>query len=430
MNLNHNKTNKLQKTIESDWFNFLMLLCCFGFALFKLSYRDVGDVFQTILLMGSLLALYTKKDILSKNVFFILLVTATAIPIVSWLNSIIEIPLLADKSPTIGAISNFYFFIFIAYWLNGSNRNVLLFLSFFGLGVLLTLYSYSPNIIEDIQNGFMGQRVDFSYVNANHPAALLGCLAMISIFIIFDSFLVKQKYQVTSFFLVIFLISFCFLIFTQSRQSWLAFLVGTFIAIVTSISFNSKLQVKKMYFTFILILALLVFGIFQIDIVKERVETEWFIIPSILSGDIDKIPYTSMGARFHFWYESIDWIKNHPIAGLGHETRSLVISTSERLPDYIKAKFSHLHSGHIEMLVNYGILGYLNFLLLCYFVIKYSFSIKTPNYIKSITLGFMAFFFIINAFESFINFNAGLYLFICICSISCTFKFKTIFENR
>ncbi|WP_408647270.1 O-antigen ligase family protein [Vibrio taketomensis] len=116
-----------------------------------------------------------------------------------------------------------------------------------------------------------------------------------------------------------------------------------------------------MYFTFILILALLVFGIFQIDIVKERVETEWFIIPSILSGDITKIPYTSMGARFHFWYESIDWIKSHPIAGLGHEARSLVISTSERLPDYIKANFSHLHSGHIEMLVNYGILGYLNF---------------------------------------------------------------------
>lgn len=111
---------KIKNLTEAKWFSTIMLLCCLGYALFKAAYREVGDIFQTILFIGTLFALYAERKKIVQDRVFILLILSIFIPIFSWINALIHAPLLASETPKIGAIVNFYFFFFIAYWLKGS----------------------------------------------------------------------------------------------------------------------------------------------------------------------------------------------------------------------------------------------------------------------------------------------------------------------
>ncbi|HIH0901152.1 TPA: O-antigen ligase family protein [Vibrio cholerae] len=421
---------KIRETTEVKWFSSIMLICCMGYAVFKASYRELGDIFQTILFIGTLCALYVDRKNIIKDKIFVLLLISLTIPILSWINSLLYAQELATAKPKIAAIANFYFFFFIAYWLKGSIKHCHLFLISFIFGVLLTFIFHSPDFIYDLKSGLIENRIDFNYVNANHGAALLGCVILVAFFYIINiksKEIIKSKISIVMCILIL-IFAITLLVFTQSRQAWLATIMAISFMSIVKLKVDNNIKVKVVI-TSLFIVTLMLAIISNIPIVSERLSAEHYIIPAILSWDINNVPYSSMGIRIHLWYESFSWIKNNPIFGLGGNTRAFVISTSSTLPDYIKVSFSHLHNGFLGILVNYGINGLLNFMLLFYFLIKSTISKKVPIYLSAYAIAFILYFCIINLFESFLLFKSGMYLFNCMSAVIYTFHLKQILEK-
>ncbi|HGF7514242.1 TPA: O-antigen ligase family protein [Vibrio cholerae] len=420
--------SKIGRLVESKHYISLMLLCCMIFALTKLSYRYIADVFQTILFIGTLLALYIERNRIKEDKAFIIIILSLFIPILSWINSKLFIPEHSLSTPKISAFINFYFFFFIAFWLNGNKKHIYFFWASFVAGCILTTISHSENFLNDIILGLKGHRIDFSYINANHSAALFGMCTLLGLYYlpkIIKNNCSKYLHLEKLFYLFVFLFCFFVTLATQSRQVWLALTTSILIIILLkSFSFKNKRMIIIYLTIGVLILLTSLMSILNIPFVYDRVTQEFDFIPLFISGDINQIPFTSTGIRLHFWFESIAWIKQYPLFGIGQNGRELVIALSENLPKYIIHEFSHLHNGHIEVIVNYGILGYLSFIAMFYYIIKSSKYYKASNEFFILAMTFISYFFMINMFESFLSFKSGAYLFNCIAAGIYSFKLK------
>ncbi|MBD1576853.1 O-antigen ligase family protein [Vibrio sp. S11_S32] len=397
------------KIIDSKQFDYIMFFCACCYPLLKYSYREIGDIFQTILIIGSLFHIYKYrnyfiKDKMVKCLFISILLTITA-----WVASLYYIPDLARSMPKISVLSKLFFFIIIAYWLKGSTKRVHAFLSCYIVGVFLLFNSHSTNFIQETQQGLNGTRVDYGVVNANHPAVLSGIAFIICVFYSIKSvFSLTQHFTIkkTSMFLGLITLLIYFglvVIITQSRQVWLAiplaFLIAPVIYIIT------KKPNKKMFYLIsvsTLSLVLLAISIAsQFSYVDKRSNSEKNVISEILTGHISDLPYTSTGIRIHFWLEALPWIQKNPLFGYGEEARGLVISQSTDLPSYIKAQFSHLHNSYIELVVQYGTPALLLFLYVYISLIKSTTFQKDSNEMYYLSLLFFIFWIITNNFESY-----------------------------
>ncbi|EKO3652962.1 O-antigen ligase family protein [bacterium 19MO02SH05] len=420
--------SKIGRLVKSKNYISLMLLCCMTFALTKLSYRYVSDIFQTILFIGTLLAFYIERHRVIKDKAFIIILASIFIPILSWINSKIFMPEHSLAIPKVSAIINFYFFFFIAFWLSGNKKYIYFFWASFVVGCILTTISHSENFLNDIILGLKGHRIDFAYINANHSAALFGMCTLLGVYYL--PLIIKnncRQYLHLEKFFYLFILLFCFFItlVTQSRQVWLAISISILIIILLKSFSLTKKRITIIYLAIgSLILLTSLISILNIPFVYNRVTQEFDVIPFFMSWDINQIPFTSMGIRLHFWFESIAWIKQYPLFGIGQNGRELVIALSENLPEYIINEFSHLHNGHIETIVNYGLLGYFSFITMFYYIIKSSNYYKESNEFLILSIVFISYFFIINMFESFLSFKSGAYLFNCIAAGVYSFKLK------
>ena len=412
------KRSILKKLIANNHFQITMLFCLFGYVLFKESNRYIGDIFQSIAVIGSILAFWVNKEYFIRDKLFISLIISIFISIFSWVNSVYNEPSLAKNSPNIGVLANLFFFIMIAYWLKGKLGNIRVFLFLFLLGLLMTLFTHSTNITLDIYNGFNGERVDFNFINANHSAALAGCAILLISYYAIKT--IKSDYNIKTKILCslsypLIVAPFVFItIVTQARQVWLAIFLILIIYIGYEIIKSGSL---KKNITIILIFLVTISLISKIPVVEERIHTESAVFSAISKGNINTLPYTSIGTRLHFWSEAIPWLKKYPILGFGEDTRNLVIQESKNIPEHIKAIFSHLHNGHIEILVSYGLLGFSLLIFVCITLIKSSYKVRSLDQGETyyLILIFITYFIIINMFESFWLFKTGLYMFTVFC---------------
>ncbi|WP_161940258.1 O-antigen ligase family protein [Aliivibrio fischeri] len=401
-----NIKSKITHLIEHKMFEKFMFINILGYALFKISYRPLGDIFQSFIVLGFLLFLFCNFKKAIKDKAFICLFLSILLTCLSWINSTFQIPHLAKDSPNIGILADLFFFIFIAYWLKGNIKKVRTLWLFYAIGVFLTALIHSNDILADIMNGIAGQRIDFNYVNANHLSALAGTILLGSSYYIYALNGIKNKILITLFIL---LPSLFITIVSQGRQVWLAVLIASILTPIIVAIISKKVNIKSIS----IILAVVISSIYlasHIPTIEKRIHKESNIVPLILSGDVDNIPYSSMGIRMHFWSESIPWIKNNPLLGTGEGTRNFVIKESNNLPNKIKSKYTHLHNGHIELIISYGLLGVALFLYI-YTLIMYSSTFyKKNNEVLIISTMFILFFAIINCFESFLFFKTGEYM--------------------
>lgn len=125
------KTSKLERFINNHHFQQIMLFCLFGYVLFKESNRYIGDIFQSCIVVGSLLAIYVYRKYFFQDKIFLSLIASIIVSILSWTNSIVSDPSLAKSSPNIGFLGNLFFFIMIAYWLKADLKNTRTFYFYF-----------------------------------------------------------------------------------------------------------------------------------------------------------------------------------------------------------------------------------------------------------------------------------------------------------
>jgi len=145
---------------------------------------------------------------------------------------------------------------------------------------------------------------------------------------------------------------------------------------------------------------------FAKDILYDRVVRENATIQILLTGDLEDLPFNSIGMRIHSWAEALKWIAERPVTGWGRKARIDVIQLSDRFPDYVKADFGHLHNGYLEILLGFGAVGFI-FLCILWGVLLRRIKLATSKDLYAFALYGSVFMLVLNIFESFFVKSSG-----------------------
>jgi len=213
----------------------------------------------------------------------------------------------------------------------------------------------------------------------------------------------------------------CGVAITQTRGIWFGLLLAGSVMAMAALLWLWQYRHPRHLVRWVLLggvgLALVgsVAGVAFHDTVERRLATEKEAIASIISGDVESVPYSSVGVRFHTWRAAGQWFVERPIVGWGDEARGLVIRNTDWLPDTVRQQFGHLHNTTLEILVAYGLLGLGVMLLLVAWVAAGVWRAwhggMMPGDMALFGLGFLIFFMVANQFESYLSFWSGTYLF-------------------
>lgn len=408
-------TKFIRHYLESERFSSLMFLSVVFYVFFKDSVQLIGDIFQTIMIVGGLLAIYLYKDFFLRNIVFLLLVIGFLVQTASWFMSTITIPELAQNHPNIKPFSYLLVFLVIAFWLKGSVKRSLLVLLSFSLGSVFTLF-YHSDFIAQVISGWHGIRVDFGYRNAQHGSLIIGAAF---IFIFWCIYAAKPEKSRNRYYLMIMTTSIlliflgCLLLMLQSRQSWVAVMVSLLISPLLYAYLSDDISFRKTIVVYISII-MVFFAIYHVSFVMGRVSTGFSHpddLHNMISGNWREVKDLSIGIRLQTWLEAINWFFANPWLGTGDGSRSLVITESHVLPDYIKAEFRHLHNSNFETAVSYGVVGLIYVYFLMIYPVYKTIKSNAPALIKAISISFLVYWLIINNFESFLYMRSGQWVF-------------------
>lgn len=341
---------------------------------------------------------------------------------ISWAASHHYHPDYAESSLKLHRMGAWFSFILVASVLANHPQRLIMMWCAFIAGLLATPWTTGDGLTE-ILNGLNGARVDFGINNAQHTGMLFGTILIGSI--AFTPWVTKQTIIPKRIALgsAILLTALCgaVVLMTSTR----AIIIGVAAAVITMAGISAVTQPQRSKFVTSMKLGvaagvstgvfLVVLGISHSDTAPARWQQQSSTIQAILQNDLQNMPNDGVGIRFKSWLEATQWIKAEPITGWGGKGRKLVLEHSQLLPNEIKKQFSHLHNSYIDTLVNYGINGLAILLLLYAWLIRRSWAAWTSGTSSKPMLiffsGFMAFWIIVNTFESYIYFSTGSIMF-------------------
>ncbi|QSP96057.1 O-antigen ligase family protein [Marinobacter salinisoli] len=423
-------TTKFESIVQGRKFSSLMFFCVLGFVFFKRFHRDVGDVFIFLAVLGTFASIYFSSRPIKKDPIVVAFFVSLIIPVVSWLNSRLQIPDLAKDSPSPFFFYDFFFFWFIAYWIQGRNDRISAVLLAYCSSVLSIYVSHSPDFMGDITRGIQGARISFDLVNAQHTSLFAGFGFIAAAFLFVAKLKLSRPLNLARKVLAALAALFFILIIviTQSRQVWLALFVCLFLApLALKLLPNSRISVRGLVAGY-LAFAVLLGSLSNLAIVEKRLAAELETIEQVAELDLDSISkFSSVGIRIHLWLEGLDWIAQRPILGSGEDARELVIAEGERFPEYVQKNFTHLHSSHVETFVSFGVVGgILVYFLMFYPVIH---AVREPAVQKTwkvFSMVVLAFWITVNFFESYFYAANGVYIYSVFFGIIYSFRFSKV----
>ena len=411
--------NALETLFQSSKYRYFVLTSIYLFSLTAVPFDNVSNLFRSIFILCSLPIFIIERKHIFKDRMLKLLGLALLIQIASWLNSLIYLPDIANSGPKIDRLAKLFSFVFIAYWLKGSLRNVYLLWGTLAVGFILGCFVH-VDFFTEVARAMSGTRVDFAIKNAQFTSMFSGISLLISVFILSQLLLKKKPFEgistplkiVLSTAIILAFIFFTFItIVTQSRQVWLALAFTLVVSPIFYALVFPKSNRKRIAMSYLLI-AITFVGLSQSEIIQQRAMRETGTLQTILSGDLDNIPMTSIGIRVNSWIAASDWIKERPLIGSDAEAISEVIKQSDKFTGSLKG-FGHLHNYHIETLVAYGFLGLLLIYILYYWLVRSLFITKKQqpelSDITLFSLMFVTFWACINFFETFNGRSFGVY---------------------
>jgi O-antigen ligase len=399
------KTNNMDAFVNSQRYSLFMFVVCILYTLTALPRLDISDLLKNIIIFGSLPYLYLNYKHLNKKVFWLILL-AISIQIISWVNSLINIPDIAKSRPNLNPLTSIFLFILVSIWISNVKwRRQLLFLTL--------IFSFSFTAIYDsiinntISLGLSGERIDFGMHNSQFTSMLSAVVMMLSTYLLVEwKKQSEQKSHTLSYFLfftILVLAGFA-LLASQSRQVWLALV---FVVVISPIFIFKRSNLNKIILIY-LVAALSIYALLQIDTISQRAFKESNIISLLLHGEFDNIPMTSIGIRVNSWIEATKWIIERPILGSDFNAIPYVIRESELFINSGLTRYGHLHSTYIETLVAYGLSGVLLYIVFYKEILSNIYKNQGRDEIILVTC-FLIFWAIINIFESFNHKGLGLY---------------------
>ncbi|WP_415893138.1 O-antigen ligase family protein [Neptuniibacter sp. PT8_73] len=402
------------RIFESNKFILFMVISACIYAAFKDSWKLFADIFQSLMILGSLAAVVIHWSFFKHEKILWLIPLAIILQLGSWYYCLSFYPELATSSPKVGNLLEFFVFFFVAFWLRGRQEYIWALLISFTLGSIFTLH-LNGSLYADILAGLSGKRIDFDYRNAQHGALIIGgsILAMIGYCnYLLNKPVINKPLLGGAVLLVSFL--FLLLVITQTRQAMLAIVLAMVCAIIYGMYLNKQIFLKNV--SLILILCAIVLVVGNTEFINNRLNKELSIITDyVMTGDFSGAPFTSVGIRLQLWFESVSWIGKSPFLGFGNGVEAHLIEESSRLPKAVRVKFQHVHSSYVATLLRFGVLGLLLCLLILVLPIRDLFRCKlnsaSARPIKYLAIMFLIYWLVVNIFESYWYMKSGLWTF-------------------
>lgn len=412
-------------------------LALFIYAFTWLFNFDLSRVGESIFLAAFVLALTAgwEGDIRKRNVLLIFALFL-CVQVASF---IYTKDLLANSSDgqwkSARHFSKLFLCVAVAWWVRGSVTAAKCVIFIFSAGFVFS-FLISLNY-SDVMAALNGVRVSFGYTNAQHTALYFGLLLIFSLFWLLSAY--KRKCSILVFFLPVlfFILALSGVVVTQTRAVWLALAVLMTVALIVKALLLIKTvsqggSVKREVAFFLLVVAAVTsIGSFFSPVIEKRIRSESDVINAVFEGELEGIPLTSIGIRVATWVYAIDKVKDRPLLGWGANSRKDLIQEGP-FSERIKKQFGHFHNSYIEILLAYGVVGFL--LLFSIFLL----SIKGVLVIirrgeALLGIGIFSawlFFLIASFFESYIIFNAGIYYFVLIGGVGVSFYIFPLQNHR
>lgn len=389
----------------SKKYSLAIFIVCILYTISALPRLEISDLFKNIIIFGSLPALFYNFSSYNKSIFWLAL-TSILLQVICWAHALVYVPEFAKSSPDLKPLSSLFLFVLIAIWIDGSNlRRITLFSSFILSFVSTAFYDIYTN--NSLSLALSGHRIDYGMHNAQFTSMLSVVVCILTVYVLAKLPGEKKVVKLALYTLGSSVIAFALfsLYASQSRQVWLAVIV--LLGLVPIVVVGTK-HIRKLTIAYTL-LAFVLFSVFQLESVRQRVLNESTVISTLIQGDLDNIPMTSVGIRVNSWLEASKWIAERPILGSDYNAISYVTRTAEKFQTEKLQGFGHLHNYYLEVWVAFGIVG-LIFLAVFYREI----TVNVVNYHgkeeRYLLYSFLIFWFIISMFESYNHKFLGLYV--------------------
>jgi O-antigen ligase len=406
---------RLEHSSQSSRFLLIGFILTCLYALTKIHTPDAfsNAIGAPMVLLG-FYSIYRYGKDLSTRTPMLLLLAGIVIPVLSWYFAHLAHPEWTNKIPRLDKLARVFLFIPIAWWLKDCSKKVFIFWSLAALTVI-----FSPWIggggWQEIISGSQGGRIDYDLRNAGHTSLFFG-LILIGL-LCFLPRLYRWKKASLIVWLPITLFCTFTMIASQTRAAWLA-LIASALMFAFVVIFNKKLRqklnIKRLTIGAMVVLGL-AFAVYSTmgNTLKNRSASESSVIEKVISGNLQDIPYTSVGIRIHLWEAGLAKIAERPLLGWGNKGQRISIDQNDWMPENIKQNFGHLHNIYLSILNNYGLVGLtFYFTLFGWVMFKVLKAVSKKQLDKDIgyfVIVAFTFWSVVNLFESYLFFWTGVF---------------------
>lgn len=366
---------------------------------------------QNMMVLTFLISTWGQRHQLKSDLVFKLLVLAGVIPwLLFGINALIDFE-TASRYLSVKDLLKLFLFLPLAWWTGGARAGARRMLTIAFLG-LITAIVLDPNLIDSLARLFSGGRVDFGIHNAQHGAlfsglVLLFCLCSFSL----RKYNEPDSNRVYALLFLAVLISLLGLVGTQTRAAFVGLFACGFVALVQGVRHRYHVGQNRIYTVRAFLVLAVVAGLLAWsarDILHDRIVREKATIQVLLTGDLEELPFSSIGIRIHSWAEALKWIAERPVTGWGRKARIDVIQLAEHFPDEVKAIYGHLHNGYLEILLGFGAVG-LFYLFIFWWVVLKRIKLAASKDLYAFAFYSSVFFLVLNLFESFLVKSSGVF---------------------
>lgn len=408
------------------------IISLFIYAGFWLLDKDISATGEALMVLFFLLAMFSGKGrILLREplpyLFLAWLLFQTAIYL--WSSS--HFPeLRSDHIVEARILSNVFLFIIVAWWLGGDTRRIVVVLVLSITGYLLGSIFQNGGLLDELGKIRRFQRIDLGYNNSGHTAVYSAFvfLTLLTLRRRIATYLPEKLRLPARLLLLLALVyALAMVLLTQTRATWLGLTI-TLVALGIGIAFKTLRGMRsaqergqtlphKSLFTLMIVVAISAIAITTLNIDKliiKRIDKESEVIEKLAEGDIKHIKLSSIGIRIKIWTMGSEWFAERPLFGWGPQSRKALFWQGDQ-PLWMKKKIRHLHNSYLELLVAYGITGFMLFLGLFLYIWYRSWQGwrkgAIPDDIMLFATLWTVYWLLVNIFESYLIYSAtGPYL--------------------
>ena len=290
----------------------------------------------------------------------------------------------------------------------------------------LTGYLVFSTSAAEWQAAWAGRRVDFGIRNAQHTAMFFGVLTLgLMIFAprLILSYRGWRRVVIVAAWAMFMALAVFGVVVTQTRAIWLGMLVAMLALLACLVarvaSQRGDRKSPKLFIGLAIVLGVgiaLPFGDRIWSTLENRLSAETVSLQSLTDAvTLSVEPTSSTAVRVASWRLALDWVSERPVLGWGAGSAKQLITDSDKLSPWFKARFGHLHSSYMEALLAYGLVG---FLLIAFVLVVLARRVylaysngAMPFDVFVFACAFFAFWLVINKFESYILYSTGQYIF-------------------